>query len=76
MEFTIAVHASIACSIASGAETYYALLSWKLMYIKAPGNSSLYSGLLNKKHTLSKIYFAKTTDAKSMSCIRMERKSL
>jgi hypothetical protein len=35
-----------------------------------------YTGLLKKKYTLSKIYFTKTTDAKSMSCVRMERKSL
>jgi hypothetical protein len=34
------------------------------------------TGLFKKKHTISKIYFAKTTDAKSMSCVRMERKSL
>jgi hypothetical protein len=27
-------------------------------------------------HALSKIYFTKTTEAKSMSCVRMERKSL
>jgi hypothetical protein len=35
-----------------------------------------YTGLFKKKYTLSKIYFTKTTDAKSMSCVRMERKSL
>jgi hypothetical protein len=34
------------------------------------------TGLLKKKYTLSKFYFTKTTDAKSMSCVRMERKSL
>jgi hypothetical protein len=28
------------------------------------------------KYTLSKIYFTKSTDANSMSCVRMERKSL
>jgi hypothetical protein len=35
-----------------------------------------YTGLLKKKNTLTKIYFTKTADAKSMSCVRMERKSL
>jgi hypothetical protein len=35
-----------------------------------------YTGLFKKKYTLSKIYFTKNTDAKSMSCVRMERKSL
>jgi hypothetical protein len=35
-----------------------------------------YTGLLKKQYTLSKIYFTKTTDDKSMSCVRMERKSL
>jgi hypothetical protein len=34
------------------------------------------TGLFKKKYTLSEIYFTKTTDAKSMSCVRMERKSL
>jgi hypothetical protein len=34
------------------------------------------TGLLKKKYTLSKIYFTKITDAKSMSCVRIERKSL
>jgi hypothetical protein len=34
------------------------------------------SGLFRKKYTLSKIYFTITTDAKSMSCVWMERKSL
>jgi hypothetical protein len=34
-----------------------------------------YTGLFKKKYTLSKIYFTKTTDAKSMSCVRIERKS-
>jgi hypothetical protein len=34
------------------------------------------TGLFKKKYTLSKIYFTKTTDAKSMSCVQMERKSL
>jgi hypothetical protein len=34
------------------------------------------TGLFQKKYTLSKIYFTKTTDAKSMSCVRIERKSL
>jgi hypothetical protein len=34
------------------------------------------TGLFKKKYTLSKIYFTKTTDAKSMSYVRMERKSL
>jgi hypothetical protein len=37
---------------------------------------SRYTGLFKKKYTLPKIYFTKTTDAKSMSCVRMERKSL
>jgi hypothetical protein len=27
------------------------------------------TGLFRKKYTLSKIYFTKTTDAKSMSCV-------
>jgi hypothetical protein len=35
-----------------------------------------YTGLFKKKYKLSKIYFTKTTDAKSISCVRMERKSL
>jgi hypothetical protein len=35
-----------------------------------------HTGLFEKKYTLSEIYFTKTTDAKSMSCVRMERKSL
>jgi hypothetical protein len=35
-----------------------------------------YTGLFKKKSKLSKIYFTKTTDTKSMSCVRMERKSL
>jgi hypothetical protein len=35
-----------------------------------------YTGLFQKKYTLSKIYFTKTSDAKSMSSVRMERKSL
>jgi hypothetical protein len=34
------------------------------------------TGLYKKRHTLLKIYFTKTVDAKSMSCVRMERKSL
>jgi hypothetical protein len=34
------------------------------------------TGLFKKKYTLSKIYFTKTTDAKSMSCVQMEGKSL
>jgi hypothetical protein len=34
------------------------------------------TGLFKKKYTLSVIYFTKTTDAKSMPCERMERKSL
>jgi hypothetical protein len=33
-------------------------------------------GLFKMKYTLSKICFTKTTDAKSMFCVRMERKSL
>jgi hypothetical protein len=33
-------------------------------------------GLFKKKYTLSKNYFTKTADAKSMSCVQMERKSL
>jgi hypothetical protein len=32
--------------------------------------------LFKKKYTLSKIYFTKTTDAKSMSRVQMETKSL
>jgi hypothetical protein len=35
-----------------------------------------WTGLFKKKCTLSKIYFTKTTDVKSISCVRMERKSL
>jgi hypothetical protein len=38
--------------------------------------SFLCSGLFKKKFTLSKIYFTKTTDAKSVSCVWLERKSL
>jgi hypothetical protein len=38
--------------------------------------SNDYTGLFKKKYTLSKMYFTKTVDAKSMSCVRMERKSL
>jgi hypothetical protein len=34
------------------------------------------TGLLKNKYTLSKICFTKTTDAKSLSCVRMKRKSL
>jgi hypothetical protein len=34
------------------------------------------TGLFKKKYTLSKICFTKTTDAKSMFYVRMERKSL
>jgi hypothetical protein len=34
------------------------------------------TGLFKKKYTLSEIYFTKTTGVKSMSCVRMERKSL
>jgi hypothetical protein len=34
------------------------------------------TGLFEKKYTLSEIYFTKTADAESMSCVRMERKSL
>jgi hypothetical protein len=34
------------------------------------------TGLFKKKYTLSKIYFTKTTDVKSMSCVRTEKKSL
>jgi hypothetical protein len=42
------------------------------------GNMSVVwnTGLLKKKYTLPKIYFTKTTDAKSMSCVWTERKSL
>jgi hypothetical protein len=36
----------------------------------------LYTGLFKKKYTLSKIYFTKAAVVKSMSCVRMERKSL
>jgi hypothetical protein len=36
----------------------------------------LYKVIQKKKYTLSEIYFTKTTVAKSMYCIRMERKSL
>jgi hypothetical protein len=32
--------------------------------------------LFKKKYKLSEIYFTKITDAKSMSCVRMKRKSL
>jgi hypothetical protein len=35
-----------------------------------------YAGLFKKKYTLLKICFTKTSDAKSMSCVQMERKSL
>jgi hypothetical protein len=34
------------------------------------------TGLFKNNNTLSKIYFTKTTDDKSMSCVRMERKPL
>jgi hypothetical protein len=34
------------------------------------------TGLLKKKYTFSKMYFTITSDAKSMSCVRMERKFL
>jgi hypothetical protein len=33
-------------------------------------------GYSKNKYTLSKIILQKTTDAKSVSCVRMERKSL
>jgi hypothetical protein len=36
----------------------------------------LHTGLFKKKNTLSKINFTKSTDAKSISCVRMERKYL
>jgi hypothetical protein len=39
------------------------------------GKNANYTGLFRKKYKLSKMYFT-TTDAKSMSCVRMERKSL
>jgi hypothetical protein len=39
-------------------------------------NDTFCTGLFKKKYTLSEIYFTITTDAKSMSCVRMERKSL
>jgi hypothetical protein len=35
-----------------------------------------YTGLFKKKYSLSKIYFIKTDGAKSLSCVRMESKSL
>jgi hypothetical protein len=35
-----------------------------------------HTGLIKKKYTLPKIYFTKTTDAKFMSRVQMERKSL
>jgi hypothetical protein len=35
-----------------------------------------YTELFKKKYPLSNIFFAKNTDAKSMPCARMERKSL
>jgi hypothetical protein len=34
------------------------------------------TGLFKRKYTHSKFYFTKITDAKSMSCVWMERKSL
>jgi hypothetical protein len=34
------------------------------------------TGLFKKKKILSEMYFTKTTDVKSMFCVRMERKSL
>jgi hypothetical protein len=34
------------------------------------------TGLFEKKYTLSKIYFTKTTDAKFMFCVQIEMKSL
>jgi hypothetical protein len=40
-------------------------------------STAFYStGLFKNKYTLSKIYFTRTTDAKSMSCVQTERKSL
>jgi hypothetical protein len=39
-------------------------------------SSSSSISLFKKKYTLSKIYFTKTTDSKSMACVWMERKSL
>jgi hypothetical protein len=39
-------------------------------------NEELHTVLLKKKYTLSKIYFTKPTGAKSMTCVRMGRKSL
>jgi hypothetical protein len=46
------------------------------IYIRRCMNCWRYTGLFKKKYTLSKIYFTKTSDAKSMFCVRMERKSL
>jgi hypothetical protein len=34
------------------------------------------TGLFKKKYKLSKIYFTKTIEAKSMPCVWMERKSI
>jgi hypothetical protein len=43
---------------------------------EASHKARYHTGLFKKKYTLSKVYFTKTTDAKSTSCVRMERKSL
>jgi hypothetical protein len=55
---------------------YYLYLSSFHTHKLLGNNLNINTGLFKKKCTLSKIYFAKTADAKSMSCVRMERKSL
>jgi hypothetical protein len=49
---------------------------WLLMKIFVKVSPLLNTGLFKNKYTLSKISFTKTADDKSMSCVRMERKSL
>jgi hypothetical protein len=39
-------------------------------------SDAINTGLSKNKYKLPKIYFTKTTDAKSISCVRMEMKSL
>jgi hypothetical protein len=45
-------------------------------FVTALNGTHTNTGLFKKKYTLSKIDFTEATDAKSMSCVRMERKSL
>jgi hypothetical protein len=62
------------------AVAFLVLLSYLLSYLRATNDRKQKffwcTGLFKKKNTLSKIYFTKTADAKSMSCVRMEGKSL